>query len=177
LLTKAKLGLPGREDEIATVCELIQNMGALNIPVWCYEWMVLGVPRTSTTLPSRGGALVTGYDNALFDTARMTEYGVVSDEQLWANLEYFLKRVLPVAEKANVKLAMHSDHPPLRNLRKRFTTTARQTWRLVCGPTATSDSTASADQTTCRCSQASDQQFPLVIPGYYGCQPGIQLGT
>ena len=47
----------------------------------------------------------------------MTEYGVVTDEQLWANLEYFLKRVLPVAEKANVKLAMHPDDPPLSPIR------------------------------------------------------------
>jgi mannonate dehydratase len=93
-------------------------MGKLGISVWCYEWMpFFNWMRTSTTIPTRGGALVTGYDDSLMQQAPLTEYGVVTEEQLWENLEYFLKRIVPVAEKANVKLAMHPDDPPLSPIR------------------------------------------------------------
>jgi mannonate dehydratase len=117
-MNKIKLGLDGADEEIEYVCDLIRNLGKLEVPVWCYEWMpVLNWTRTSTTVPARGGALATGYDHELMKDAPLTEYGEVTEEQLWTNLKSFLEIAVPVAEEAGVKLAMHPDDPPLSPIR------------------------------------------------------------
>jgi mannonate dehydratase len=65
-LNNAKRGLPGGDAEIDTVCTLLENMGRLGIPVWCYEWMTdFNWVRTNVASPSRGGSVVTSFDNAL----------------------------------------------------------------------------------------------------------------
>ena len=117
-LNNAKRGLPGGDEEIATVCTLIENMGRLGIPVWCYEWMTdFNWMRTSTSTISRGGSIVTSFDNSLMKDAPPTDKGPITEEKLWETLEYFLKKVTPVAEKWNVRLAMHPDDPPLSPIR------------------------------------------------------------
>jgi mannonate dehydratase len=114
---KIKRGLPGREEEIADVCQLIRNLGKLGVPVWCYEWMTdFNWLRTNLATPSRGGSVVTSF-NTTDVPKEPTELGPISEEALWANLAHFLDRVLPVAEEAGVRLAMHPDDPPLSPIR------------------------------------------------------------
>jgi mannonate dehydratase len=116
-LNRAKRGLPGGEEEVATVCTLIENMGRLGIPVWCYEWMAdFSWLRTNTSTPSRGGSVVTSFD--VDDVPEdLTPNPPIPEEKLWETLGSFLRKVLPVAEKAGVKLSMHPDDPPLSPIR------------------------------------------------------------
>jgi len=113
-----KRGLPGRDAEIETVLTLIENMGRLGIGTWCYQWMTdFTWLRTSVAIPSRGGSLVAGFDQAHLANAPETELGPIGEEPLWDALAYFLDQVIPTAEKWGVRLAMHPDDPPLSPLR------------------------------------------------------------
>jgi mannonate dehydratase len=117
-MDKIRLGQAGREEELEHFCALVQNMGKLGIPVLCYNWMaLLSWLRTSAGSHGRGGAEVVSYDHRLLVDAPPTREGVVGETSLWENLRYFLERVLPVAEEAGVKLAMHPDDPPLSPIR------------------------------------------------------------
>ena len=117
-LNQAKRGLPGRDDEIETVCRLLENMGKLHIPVWCYEWMTdFNWVRTATAVRGRGGSLVSEFDASKLAGAPPSPLGSLSEEKLWETLEYFLRQVVPVAERAGVRLAMHPDDPPLSPIR------------------------------------------------------------
>lgn len=113
-----KLGLPGGEEEIARCQTLLRNLGAVGVPVVCWNFMaVFNWTRTSTTVPSRGGAWVTGYDHRLMERAPLTEVGPVSEDQLWTSLRHVMEAIVPVAEEAGVKLALHPDDPPLSPIR------------------------------------------------------------
>lgn len=114
LSDRITLGLPGRDEDLDRVCETISNMGRAGIPIYCYNFMaVFNWLRTSTAVRGRGGALVTRFDAADLANAPNTYAGETTDAQMWDNFAYFLRRVLPVAEAARVKLALHPDDPPM----------------------------------------------------------------
>jgi mannonate dehydratase len=115
---KTKLGLDGRDEEIANFITFMKNLSKAGIDTICYNWMpAIGWYRTSMDKPGRGGALVTAFDYEDVKNAPMTKYGEVTKETLWKNLEYFLKAVVPEAEKVGVKLAMHPDDPQVDSLK------------------------------------------------------------
>lgn len=131
-----KLGRPGRDRLVADYCESVHAVGALRIPVLCYNFMpVFDWVRTDLEHRLADGSTALAYDEralAAVDLSRGTgdlpgwgaaygpdelrallaAYRDVDAERLWDNLAYFLERVVPAAADAGVRLAIHPDDPP-----------------------------------------------------------------
>jgi mannonate dehydratase len=131
-----KLGRQTRDRLIANYCESIEHLGDCGVPVLCYNFMpVFDWTRTDLALELDDGSTALAYDDAALSRIDLTRgtgdlpgwataytapelaallaaYREVGTEQLWEHLAYFLERVVPVAESAGVKLAIHPDDPP-----------------------------------------------------------------
>ncbi len=115
---RIKLGLEGRDAEIENTKWAIEALSKVGINLICYNFMAgLGWTRSRTDLPERGGALTSEFDAEEFEKRGPTRWGEVSEEKIWQNAEYFVKAVMPVADKLKVKMALHPDDPPLSPLR------------------------------------------------------------
>lgn len=110
---QTKLGLPGRDEEISNFITFMKNLKQYgDVDIICYNWMpVISWARTNKERPGRGGALMLEFDYEVMKPAPLTKYGEVSKESLWKNLEYFVKAVMPEAEKIGMRLSMHPDDP------------------------------------------------------------------
>ena len=113
---KAMLGLPGRDEQIEHMQATIRNMGRAGIPILGYHWMPNQVWRSPERERLRGGALATRFDMAEHGDAPLTHGRVFDEDEMWANYEYYLRAILPVAEEAGVTLALHPDDPPVPSL-------------------------------------------------------------
>lgn len=122
---KAMLGEDGRDEQIDNICMCIRNLGRAGIPVVGYHFSPSFVWRTSNHAPlGRYGAKVQAFDLVLQQQGidDMDDFGQRRDVQipdvefLWENFEYFMKRVLPVAEEYGVTMALHPDDPPTPQL-------------------------------------------------------------
>ena len=117
-MRRIKLGLDGRDEDLALYCRMLANLGALGIPLLCYNFMAtIGWCRTHTHVPTRGGALTNCFQLSALDPARVAPQDRVTEEKLWDNYTYFLRAVLPAAELAGVRMGLHPDDPPLSPLR------------------------------------------------------------
>ena len=102
-----------RDESIEKVIKMFEYMNDFDIRTVCFNWMAhIGWLRTSTEIQERGNALVTGFD---IQDLPGNENRITADE-LWNNYTYFIRAVIPYAEKYNIKLALHPDDPPISKL-------------------------------------------------------------
>ena len=110
---KTLYGLPGRDEEIEKVRQSIQAAGKVGLPVVEYNFYAHRAMEGYYEEEGRGGAGITGADyDRMKDLPPLPEEGPHTLDEMWANITFFLKAVIPVAEKANVRLALHPNDPP-----------------------------------------------------------------
>lgn len=131
-----KLGRPSRDRLIANYCASVHAMGEVGIPVLCYNFMpVFDWMRTDLAKRLPDGSTALAYDDRALAAvnlgqgtaglpgwaaaygadelaALLAAYREVDAERLWEHLAYFLERVVPAAEAAGVRMAIHPDDPP-----------------------------------------------------------------
>jgi len=112
-MSKIVYATPDRDQEIARFKQSIVNAGKVGIPVIEYNFYNHRAVEGYKEIPGRGGSGLSDFNyERMKDLPPIPSEGVHTHEQTWKNLEYFLKEVVPVAEKAGVRLSLHPNDPP-----------------------------------------------------------------
>ncbi len=107
------LGREDRDPKIEAWCMLLRNIGEAGIPTLGYNFKPIGNFRT-TSATGRGGVKYSTFNYEEWAAENhFQEDKAIDETSMWANIEYFLERVIPVAESSGVVMALHPDDPPL----------------------------------------------------------------
>jgi mannonate dehydratase len=133
---KIKLGTPDSDILIDNYCENVRRLGKAGVKVICYNFMPVfdwlrselarELPDGSNALaydnetvlslnPAESDLSLPGWDESYTKVelrGLLDQYKSVDEEKLWLNLGKFLSKVIPAAEEAGVKMAIHPDDPP-----------------------------------------------------------------
>lgn len=113
----ARLGRPEREQEVEDVCETLRVIGSFGVPVVEWTWSVPDV-FGSTRATGRGGAGVRRFDyEAVKDLGPVEPEEAMDADVMWERLLWFLRAIIPAAEEAGLRLALHPHDPPCPRLR------------------------------------------------------------
>jgi mannonate dehydratase len=108
------LGRPDRDEKIAAWCTMLRNLGEVGIPTLGYNFKPAGNFRTPSVPPGRGGARYSTFDyDELMKKPPHYPDKAITEARMWENLQYFLERVIPVAEACGVRMALHPNDPPI----------------------------------------------------------------
>jgi mannonate dehydratase len=114
---------PGRDEDIANVIASVKAAGKAGLPVIEYNWYAHRAMEGYFAETGRANSGWTGFDferevesggkkTKFKDLPPLEQEGAHTLDEMWANITYFLKAVVPEAEKAGVRLALHPNDPP-----------------------------------------------------------------
>jgi len=121
-MPEVTLNLPGRDQKIEEYLNYIRYLGKAGIPYTTYAHMGNGIWSSGRAVTARGYEARDGnanspnwrgswagktYENPL------SHGRVFSEQEIWDNYIYFIKKVVPVAEEAGVRIGIHPDDPPM----------------------------------------------------------------
>lgn len=123
---------PRRAEQIENVKTIVRRMGEAEIPILGYNFSIAGVCGRVTGPFGRGHAITVGMDGPADDVPipKGTVWNMVYEEdvdgilpsishhELWSRFTQFLEEIVPVAEQAGVRLALHPDDPPMPTMRR-----------------------------------------------------------
>jgi mannonate dehydratase len=118
------LNLPGRDAKVEEYLNHIRNLGKAGIHYTTYAHMANGIWSTEPEF-TRGQARARAFDLDKAQTGHwdgaaynmpLTHGRKYTQEEIWDNYVYFIKKVAPVAEKAGVFIGIHPDDPPVPEL-------------------------------------------------------------
>ncbi len=118
-LDRIILGLDGWEAQTEAYKRSLEALGRAGVEVVAYNFMPqLGydamVVRTTYAAQTRGGARTSAFSLANLDLeGPLLRAPRIGRDRMWDHLERFLRAVLPAAENAGIRLAMHPDDPPV----------------------------------------------------------------
>jgi mannonate dehydratase len=120
-MPEVTLNLPGRDQKIEEYLNYIRYLGKAGIPYSTYAHMGNGIWSSGRITTPRGYDARDG-DSKSPDwrgnwagktyTEPLSHGRVFSKEEIWENYTYFIKKVVPVAEEAGVRIGIHPDDPP-----------------------------------------------------------------
>ena len=111
------LGGPDRDRQIENMVYTVRNIARAGIPIFGYHWMPTLVGRTSLSTKHRAGSLVTSFDLEEANKEPLLRERRYSEEEMWENLEYWIKIIIPVAEEEGIRTGIHPCDPPVEYLK------------------------------------------------------------
>ena len=115
------LGLPGRDERIDEFLTYIRNLSGAGIYHATYAHQANGIWRTGREAV-RGGATHSAFrldkvgkgswGGRTFD-GEYTHGRAFSEQEMWDSYNYFVRKVVPVAEEVGVYIGVHPDDPPV----------------------------------------------------------------
>ncbi|MBS1874326.1 MAG: mannonate dehydratase [Acidobacteria bacterium] len=104
---------PGRDEDIENVIKSIRAAGKAGLPVIEYNWYAHRAMEGYYEEPGRAGSGRTAFDYAkMKGLPPLESEGAHTLDEMWTNISYFLKAIVPVAVESGVRLALHPNDPP-----------------------------------------------------------------
>ena len=121
---KIVYGKDGREEQVRNWITMVRSIGAAGVPITGLTFQPIGHFRTRST-KGRGGAMLSTFDfeeykgrprqfsRADSDVPQDFSGRELSEDKLWESARWFFRQVVPAAEEAGVRIALHPDDPPI----------------------------------------------------------------